>query len=337
MARKLKCAILGFGGMGHFHASQYAGQKDVELVALCDIDPKKLETSEASINLGSSGKSDTRSLRKYTSYEDMVKAEAGVVDMLDICLPAYLHAEYSIRAMKDGFNVLCEKPMALNAADCDKMIAAQKKTGRKLMVAQCIRFSEDYALLAKLVREETYGKLRKLDMYRYGSYPTGASGWYMDSKLSGGAIIDLHLHDLDWIQSALGKPKSVAVRGLKGVSGGWDEVQVDFALKGCDVQITALGSWMRAAKFQAGFSAIFDKAVLHCGNGLTLTDIYGKEMKLKVGKSNMYFNEIAYFAKCVKTGADPERCLPESTRLTVRLVELERLSARAKGKALPVR
>ena len=337
MARKLKCAILGFGGMGHFHASQYAAQKDVELVALCDIDPAKLETAEASINLGDSGKSDLSGLRKYTSYEEMAGAEAGVVDMLDICLPAYLHADYSIRAMEDGFHVLCEKPMALDSRDCARMIAAQRKTGRTLMVAQCIRFNPAYQLLEKLVKTKRYGRLLKLDMYRYGNYPTGSSGWYMDANLSGGAIIDLHLHDLDWIQSALGKPVSLEARGLRGLSGGWDEVQTFFTLPESGAIVAAMGSWMRADRFQAGFTAIFEKAVLHLGGEPKLTDIHGKELKLAFKPANMYFNEIAYFAKCVKTGSKPAKCLPESTALTVRLIELERQSAKGGGRRLPVK
>lgn len=334
MKKKLKCAILGFGGMGHFHASQYPGQKDVELVALCDIDPKKFEDAEATINLGSSGKSDISSLRKYLSYEEMVKAEKGNLDMLDICLPAYLHAEYSIRAMKDGFNVLVEKPMALSVKDCDRMIAAKKKTGMKLMVAQCVRFDPGYKLLASLIESGKYGKLQKLDMYRYGIYPTGSSGWYMDANLSGGAIIDLHLHDIDWLQSVMGTPKQIVTFGNIGVSGGYDEVDNIFSFSRQDAIVRAMGSWMRAGHFKSGFTAIFEKAVLHKdGEQPRLTDIYGKEKKLsfKPGETNNYFNEIAYFAKCARTGKEPEFCLPSSTRETVRIIELERISASKGG------
>ena len=88
MANKIRAALIGFGGMGHFHASCYAKQKNVELVAICDIDKKKLEQEKEAINLGESGKTDLSRVAKYTSYEEMKAKEQ--FDMLDICLPGYL-------------------------------------------------------------------------------------------------------------------------------------------------------------------------------------------------------------------------------------------------------
>lgn len=333
--KKLKAAIIGFGGMGHMHASRYKDLKNVELVAICDIDPKKLETDETSLNLGKTGKVNSAALRKYKCYEDLVKGEKGVVDILDICLPAYLHAEYDVKALRDGFHVISEKPMALNTRDCVKIMNAVKKYGRKFMVAQCLRFSTEYGYLAKLITDGTYGKLQRLDMLRYSSYPTGASNWYMDAKLSGGAVIDLHLHDLDWVQSYFGVPKTIQCFGVQGKSGGLDEVNSVFGYGPKGPVVTAMGSWMRACKFRMAFVAIFEKAVLHFEGGeLSLTDNFGKEKKINVKHSDMYGNEIEYFADCVLKNKDPEKCLPGSTANTVKLVELERKSAKLAGKAL---
>ena len=104
MAKKLRAALIGFGGMGHFHSSCYPKQKNVELVAICDIDPKKFEQDKAEINLGKSEKTELDSIAKYASYEELT--EKADFDMLDICLPCHLHAEYAVRAMKDGYHVL---------------------------------------------------------------------------------------------------------------------------------------------------------------------------------------------------------------------------------------
>ena len=126
MAKKLKAALIGFGGMGHFHATQYKKQKNCELVAICDIDKKKFEKLSADINLGNSGDADLSNVRQYLSYEDLIKNEK--FDFLDICLPCHLHAEYAIRAMKDGYHVLCEKPMARDVKLADQMIEVSEKT-----------------------------------------------------------------------------------------------------------------------------------------------------------------------------------------------------------------
>ena len=73
MAKTIRAALIGFGGMGHFHASCYAKQKNVELVAICDIDKKKLEQEKEAINLGESGKTDLSRVAKYTSYEETIQ------------------------------------------------------------------------------------------------------------------------------------------------------------------------------------------------------------------------------------------------------------------------
>lgn len=335
MKRKLRAAILGFGGIGHCHANSYKGLKNVELVALCDINPRQLESAAATINLGDVGGADVSSLRTYLSYEDLVKAEKGKVDIIDCCLPAYLHAEYVKRAMADGFDVLSEKPMALSTRDCLSILAAQKETGRAYMVAQCLRFSPDYAAIADLVRTQAYGRLLRLDMERVSAYPSWDSGWYMDAKKSGGAVLDLHLHDLDWVQSAFGLPASLTCHGLKGRSGGYDDVltYLDYGKKGPGVSIH--GSWMAAEGFHSTFSAKFEKAVLHSAHGkLTLTDYDGKELPFQYKPANMYAAEIEYFAGCIRRGQSPDVCLPVSTARSVALVEAERLSARANGKPI---
>lgn len=330
--KKLKTAILGFGGMGHHHGAEYAGQKDIELVAVCDVDPKRLDGAGVAINLGTSRDTDMSKVQTFTCYEDLRKGVPDL-DCLDVCLPTYLHCKYAVRAMQDGLNVLCEKPMALNVRDCDKMIAAQRATGKILMIAQCLRFSEEYELIRQAVKSGKYGKLLRLDLRRNANTPPN---WFQDHKLSGGAILDLHLHDVDYLVSLLGKPRAVSAHGFPLVSGGIDDVIASFQYPGGAV-VTAEGSWTRA-NFSATAVAVFAKGTLEIGGGgVTLRRPDTSVTKLKTpGKGSMYFNEIAYFAACVKQGKQPERALPVSTRDSVALVEKERLSARGHGKAVKV-
>lgn len=328
--KKLKTAILGFGGMGHCHASQYAQQKDVALVAVCDIDPSKFKMDNVEINFGNSGKTDVNALKSYLSYEELIQGEPDL-DYIDICLPSDLHCEYSIRAMKDGFHVLCEKPMALNTQDCEKMIRASEKTGKLLMIAQCLRFENSFGMIRKAFESGKYGKLLRFSLKRLGSFP---GGWFRDVKRSGGALMDLHIHDVDFILHLLGKPAALCARGVVVKSGGIDDMGADFFYPDGPV-VTAESSWARGS-WCCSMTAVFENGTIEVGgNGVTLYQMDKKLKTLKVsGKTNCYFNEIAYFASCVKKGVRPETASIESTRDTISVLEQEIKSAQAGGKKI---
>lgn len=330
MKRKIKAAVLGFGGIGHCHASQYAGLKNVELVALCDINPEQLNKAAETINLGDSGAIDLNSVRKYLSYEEMVKAEPDL-DMIDICLPTDLHCEYSCKAMKDGFHVICEKPMALNSRDCRKMIRVSEKTGRKLMIAQVLRFDKGFEAIREAYHTEKYGKLLRLSMTRVGALPNRM--WFRDVKRSGGAMMDLHLHDLDFAISLLGVPDALISFGVKVSSGGIDDSVSNYIYENGPI-VTSEGSWCRA-KFHYAAAAIFEKATLTYEDGaLTLHEVDKPLQNIELKNNKPYGAEVDYFAGCVRKDVMPERAMPESTMLTVKLIEAEIRSAEAGGKRI---
>ena len=329
MAKKLKAALIGFGGMGHFHAACYAKQKNVELVAVCDIDKKKFEQDKEKINLGESGKTDLSRIAKYLSYEELVKNEK--FDLLDICLPGYLHAEYAVRAMKDGFHVLCEKPMARTLAQADRMLRIARETNRKLMIAQCLRFAPNLNQLKELVTHKKYGKLLRLDMRRNGSLPTRK--WYRDSAKSGGALLDLHLHDTDYINYLLGVPEAVQTYGIVRDTGGIDDLMTAYQYKNGPV-VNSEGSWCKGTWFNS-IIAVFQKATVECV-GYKQLKIFRPDAEVEEinfdKNLDPYFNEIAYFAECILKNREPEQCSPQSTRNSIRIAAAEERSARSKRK-----
>ena len=328
--KKLTCALVGFGGIGHHHASRYAHCKNVRLVAICDIDPARLEEAQASTNLGGSGALDLSKVRRYASYDALAAAEKGRIDMIDLCVPTYEHARLACRALRDGFHVLSEKPMALTLPQCDAMIAAAKESGRLHMVAQCIRFSRVYEALRAAVRDGRFGALRRLSLTRFSGMPW--SKWYFDHRKCGGAILDLQLHDLDFVVSLLGTPSAIRCEGLRGPSGGWDEMVSRLRYPGAKGPIvTTEGSWLRA-RFAPAFAAVFERGYLEFTDGkLAAFDEKRKPVPLPVKEEDMYGLEIDYFADCARRGARPERCLPESTRESVRLALLQMKSAARGG------
>lgn len=331
MAKKIRAALIGFGGMGHFHASCYAKQKNVELVAICDIDKKKLEQEKEAINIGESGRTDLSTVAKFTSYEEMIAKVQ--FDMLDICLPCHLHDEYAIRAMKDGYHVLCEKPMARTVQQADRMIRVARETNRKLMIAQCLRFAPNLNKLKEFVDTGKYGRLLRLDMRRNGTLP--GQKWYRDPKKSGGALLDLHLHDTDYINYLFGMPQAVQTYGVMRDTGGIDDLMTAYIYKRNGPVANSEGSWCKGTWF-CSIIGVFQKATVEV-KGLNEIDIFKLDKAepevIKFEKnSNPYFNEIAYFAECIVKNREPEQCLPTSTRDSIRIAAAEERSARSRRK-----
>lgn len=322
----LRAAVCGYGALGHVHADNLAALPDVLPVAVCDLRPEQFQPRDAAFNIEAGKRRfDVRTVATYTDYRAMLR-EARL-DLLVVALPTDLHAEVSIAALEAGVHVLCEKPMALTAEQAARMTAVAERTGRRLMIGQCLRFWPEYEALKGMIDSRVYGALRSLRLVRVGAYSQwSALDWMNDHRRSGGAILDLHLHDVDWVWHVLGRPRALFAAGLTGRSGGIDDVTAVFDYGDC--QATLVGSWMHRA-FRMGFEAIFDDAAVVWPSGGTLTvqrtgAAAPEEVAVEGGSA--YLRELAYLCACIRSGAPPERCLPRDTQETVRLVELERRS-----------
>ena len=332
----IKAGVVGYGGLGHVHANGLHRVPDVQIVAVCDKRPEQLTAKEVAINVQTGGGDfDVSTARTYTDYRAMLAKES--LDVMVLALPTDLHAEYAILAMEAGCHAFGEKPMALTTAQCDRMIAARDRTGRQLQIAQCLRFWPEYIALREAIETGTYGRLLSLTMERIGAYAGWASeNWFNDHRRSGGAIHDLHLHDVDWAFHALGKPTSLVAAGRVGHTGGIDDVTAlwDYA---DGPRVTMRASWMYTG-FTMNYRAMFEKAVFDFGippePDLHIFDHATKiRTKVALEPANAYQRELEYFLDCVRGKHRNTRCTAESTRDSVRLVELERESI-AKQKRL---
>ncbi len=322
----IRVGLVGYGGLGHAHANSFARLRGARLTAVCDIRRKQLQVSEATTNLGKSGAAfDIRTARTYTDYRRLLDREE--LDAVLCILPTHLHAEFSIAALERGLHVFTEKPMALTERDCNRMIAARDRAQRHLMVGQCLRFWPEYEVLRKAVREQPYGPLRSLLMERIGSYSFWSyRDWMNDARLSGGAILDLHLHDVDWVLFALGKPQRLAASGLKGLSGGIDDVSALWAYS--KSHVTLRGSWMHK-EFFMGFRAFFEEASLDFNYGPSGATLWWKPRgrrprAVRFKRQSAYFREVQYFIDCIRGRHPNTLCTAESTRDSVAMVALER-------------
>ncbi len=328
----LKIGIVGMGGMGNFHFRAYDGIKGAKVVAICDVDPKKLSgKGGVEINIGAGGKGpDFSSVRKYSAPEELLADPE--VEVVDITLPTFLHAPVAIAAMKAGKHVITEKPMAIDSKEAKKMAAVAKKTKRRLFIAHCIRFWPAYVKARDIVRSKKYGRVISATFRRVSSTPLWSwQGWLQDPKKSGLCALDMHIHDTDFILYCFGKPESVS-----STMGGFKKGRADHIVTSYDYGdgklVTAEGAWLyaRGSKFEMTFAIAMEKASLSCGPDmkLMLYPIKGKAKEIKVRAGDGYEHELRHFVDCITKGKKSDVVSPESAIQSVKIVECEVTSAR---------
>lgn len=210
----VRFGVLGLGFMGRTHLATLARRPEAMVVAVTDPEADRLTgpLAPGGGNLETGAKDwDESQVRRCGSAEEVFADEK--IDAVVVAVPSHLHAECTAAALAAGKHVFCEKPMALTLADCDRMIAAARKAERVLMIGHCMRFWGEYAAGADMMRSGQYGRLHSLVMSRRGGVPSfGAGGWFTDHAKSGGALLDLHIHDVDYALFLLGKPAAVQAR-----------------------------------------------------------------------------------------------------------------------------
>ena len=310
----LKVGLVGVGGISGAHIPAWEEMADAELIALCDIRPERMEKYTDK--------------KCYTDFDKML--EENEFDIIDICLPTYLHADFAVKAMEKGINVITEKPISLKEEDIDRVYKTAEKNNVKFMVAQVLRFWPEYELLKEIYDTKKYGKLLSGTMTRLGCYPKWSwDGWMMDEKRSGLVPFDLHIHDLDFMVYAFGMPKVAHQFRSKLPDQDFISLSYDFG----DFQINSEASWYATCyPFTAEFRFQFENAVVANENGKMLIhlrdderidlseDAEGDTGDINLPKSNAYANEINYFADCVRNNKPVEKVQPEELRCVLNIL-----------------
>lgn len=310
----LKVGLVGVGGISGAHIPVWEEMNDAELVAICDIRTERMENYPDK--------------RHYTDFEEMLDNEK--IDILDICLPTYLHADFAIKAMERGINVICEKPISLKEEDVERVYSTAKKNNVKFMIAQVLRFWPEYEVLKEIYDSKKYGKLLSGTMIRLGGYPKWSwDGWMMDEKRSGLVPFDLHIHDLDFMVYAFGMPKVAHQYRSKLPKQDFLSVTYDFG----DFSINSEASWYASSyPFTAEFRFQFEDAVVSSENGKMMIYLKDDEKidlsqqadgdtgNINLPKSNAYANEIIYFTECVKNNLPVEKVKPEELECVLKIL-----------------
>jgi len=311
--KRVKGVLVGCGFMGGMHAQVYKVLPDVELVAA--VDPMKEAATEKLERLG-------YRIPVYATLAEAIQNES--VDFVDICLPTDLHHRYAMEVLEAGKALFCEKPLALNLEDADAIVAAAKEKGISAQVGHCIRFWPEYQALTAYHQSGKGGQLLGLNLARRSGRPGyGVGDWLNDPKRSGGAALDLHIHDTDFVLALLGEPETIESRVTEDHSG---PVHI-FSLmdyRGTTVSLEGGWGYPKHWGFQMTFQAIYEGAVLDFdssnGKGLMICENDASPVEMRVekpdtgasrsGEGNIselggYYNQLEYFTGCLRDGKAP--------------------------------
>ncbi len=317
----IRVGIVGTGGMGTVHYSNYTHIDGCEVVALVGITPQSRESAER------------WGVPLYADIRAMAQAEQ--VDVVDVCSPTFLHKQHVLEALTHGMHVITEKPVALHKQDALEMFELADQQGKLLFVAQVLQFTKEVETLRCLVQSGEYG--RPLDGYfeRLSACPRWAQdGWLFDKEKSGLLPFDLHIHDLDVIVSLFGRPAGFSFTSCGGRDKSYQE-HYRFLYNYPNMNVAAEAAWFNAdIPFTARWRVYFENAVVVNDGAQLIAYPAGEpprvfdtedEIKIPTGinlpPTGMFFRELSHFMDCVNRGVPSDKVTRQQVMTVVELLE----------------
>ena len=314
--QRTKVAILGAGFISDIHLECYHRFiPEAEVVAVYARNAEKAKDFAAKHHIG-----------KWYNDVDLLINESGC-EIVDICLPNFLHADACIKAAKAGKHIIIEKPLAVTLEEADAMIDACKKAGVKLMYAEELCFAPKYERVRHLVKEGAVGEVYMLKQSEKHSGPH--TDWFYDVNLAGGGVLmDMGCHAMEWFRWMLGNAKA------KSVYASMSTVYHKERTKGEDNSIVIIefenGVTAVAENSWAKHGGMDDRSEVHGTGGVIYADLfmgnsaisyskhgYGYAMEkadTTVGWSFTVFeeafnqgypHELKHFVDCVRNNKEP--------------------------------
>ncbi len=298
-----RVAVIGAGAMGRRHANVYTALPNAELVAICD---PRTEVAEDAAK--------TFSAKAFASVEDVLgKAD---VDVIDICTPTPTHLDCIKAAAAAGKHVSCEKPLARSVGEAMEAAGVCEQAGVTLFVAHVVRWFPEYRRLKEIIESGAIGDTVEIRTSRGGKAPQGAGNWFANLQLSGGAVLDLIIHDFDWLRSVYGSVRRVYAKGLysSGIA------NTDYALVTLRFDSGVIahveGNWARPSGFVTSVEVAGTKGLLGFKNteslplSIELKTADGMQSGIQspnccAGK-DPYYLELEHFITCVDEGKTPD-------------------------------
>jgi len=329
----INVGIVGLGFMGVTHIKAYRQIPGVHIAAICDAVrlPVDGDFSSISGNVGTAEplKLDMSQTKATKNLDDLLADPA--IDLIDLCVPTMAHPKLAIAALKAGKHVICEKPLARTAALARDIVNAAASAKGFFMPAMCIRFWPDYVWVKQAMEKGTYGKVLAA-RFRRVAEPPGWSKDFMDGTKSGGALLDLHIHDVDFVQYCFGRPKSVYATGYSQLSGAIDHVFAQYTVVG-GASVSAEGGWAMTSGFgfNMEFTVQFENATVDFtlargADALRLFEKGQPSRTIKPSGGDGYIGELRYMVECIRKKTPPTVVTGRDGASAVEICEAEEKS-----------
>ena len=344
--KQVKVGIIGFGFMGTTHFRIHKANPKSKIVAIADADEAKRSGDIRKVHGNIGGEvNDYLDLTGIKVYEDgMDLINDPEVEEVDICAPTYLHAKFAIAALKAGKHVLLEKPAALTVEDVQQVMAEVEKSKTCFTVGLCVRAWPEYRKAFELFTAGKIGKIRSALFKRFSPNIDGDAwqNWFMTDANSGGALLDLHMHDIDQVLYFCCKPKAVTTIGTWYKTGIPDHSFTLYHFEDGQA-VAAEGGWSapRSVVFDMSFQLVGTEGTLVFNStGLWFYPVEGAAEKIEVTVGDLptgWHVEIDNFLSAVLGESSDEKYLPHADIVTGACIhEAERKSLENKGETVVV-
>lgn len=331
--KPIKIGVIGLGFMGVAHLKAWAQVPGARVTALCNPSGRHLDGdfSDVSGNVGDKKplKLAMAEVSAYLSFREMLNDPS--IDAIDICTPTHTHEELAVEALRAGKHVICEKPMARTSTEAMRMMEEARRASRVLMPAMCLRFWPEWAWLKDAVQSQRYGRVLSARFTRIAEPPGWGRSTFLNGELSGGALLDLHIHDADFVCHLFGMPQSVESGGYSLLSGSIDHVVTRYVVDGAAL-VHAEGGWTMAKGF--GFRMAY---TVNFETGTADYDLARGEETLKFSADDQtrvikcegpdgYVGQLTHFAEAIGKGENPTVVKTEDGVRSILLCEAEEKS-----------
>lgn len=323
--------------MAATHLKAYEKVTGARVAAICNPSGRHLDGNFDAVfgNIGSDDKLqlDMSQVKAFRDYDEML-ADPDL-QMIDICSPTLVHPEHAIKALEAGKHVLLEKPVARTSEDANRILSAANEAQTYLMPAMCLRFWPEWKFLKDAISDKRFGKVLAVRFRRVAQPPSWGKNHFHDGAKSGGALLDLHIHDVDFVNDCFGRPKSVFATGYQKFSGAIDHVVAQYEVDGGAI-VHAEGSWAMTPGFgfNMSYTANFERATIDYDVARSSDEILkvfeeGKDPRaIKADLLDGYVGEIQHIADAIESGKPPTRVTAVDGLTSIQICEAEEESIR---------
>lgn len=328
--KKYNIALIGCGMISKSHFDAIAALENAELKAIAEVLPQRAETVGREHRCA-----------WYTDARTMLENEPDI-DVCLICLPTYLHAEHIALCASYGKAVLCEKPFTLTVEDAELAARTIKETGIPYMTAQVVRFWTGYTKIKEMLDNGEFGELYLSYFSRCSERQYWGNDWLFDPKRGGGAMFDMMVHDVDYMNYLFGPAKQVYTLAAKDETGCYDNVFASITFENGHKAIAETAFNMHTGYPFTMYAKIMGSraaAELTYRAGYDINQRDGALAELKIFREGQpaetisleqydaYRAEIAYFLECLDRGTKPAVVTVEDSIEVIRTVNAIRRSA----------